>query len=177
MQRVIMACLIGSLWRRFRSFAESRRCSSDVETRCPWCTDLRNHFSREGEVFGPGANRQVHRGIAPARRRRPVHRSHPDRTISAAVLRGGQHFAQASESAGWFPEGFAALQIMDHSPPGRAPCPLARWETRRRRIGNCWVATNEIIEEAGASAFGADSVDPMTPAAAEKPRTRRLVRG
>ena len=31
-------------------------------------------------------------------------------------------------------------------------------------LGNCWAATNEVIEEAGASAFGAEWVDPITPA-------------
>jgi hypothetical protein len=59
-------------------------------------------------------------------------------------------------------EDFDDLEIMDHSPARQGTVTLGELRDPRLALGNCWAATNEVIEEAGASAFGADWVDQIT---------------
>jgi hypothetical protein len=59
-------------------------------------------------------------------------------------------------------EVYANLEILDHSPARRETVALGELGDPRLALGNCWAATNELIEQAGASAFGADRVDEIT---------------
>lgn len=59
-------------------------------------------------------------------------------------------------------EDYADLEILDHSPARRETVTLAELGDPRLALGNCWAATNELIEEAGAPAFGAAWVDEIT---------------
>lgn len=57
---------------------------------------------------------------------------------------------------------FADLEILDHSPARRETVRLADMGDPGLALGNCWATTNELIEEAGASAFEAEWVDEIT---------------
>lgn len=73
-----------------------------------------------------------------------------------------RHFVRRSEAAARVLEDFADLEIVDHSPARQGTVTLAEMGDPRLALGNCWAATNEVIEEAGASEFGADWVDEIT---------------
>ena len=72
------------------------------------------------------------------------------------------HLARRTEAASWVLQDYADLEIMDHSPARQGTVTLEELGDPRLALGNCWAATNEVIEEAGASAFGADWVDEIT---------------
>lgn len=72
------------------------------------------------------------------------------------------HRARRTEAAAWVLQDYADLEIMDHSPARQGTVTLAELGDPRLALGNCWAATNEVIEEVGASAFGADWVDEIT---------------
>lgn len=57
---------------------------------------------------------------------------------------------------------YADLEILDHSPARRETVRLAEMGDPGLALGNCWATTNELIEEAGASAFEAEWVDEIT---------------
>lgn len=57
---------------------------------------------------------------------------------------------------------YGDLEILDHSPARRETVTLAEMSDPGLALGNCWAATNELIEEAGASAFDAEWVDEIT---------------
>lgn len=54
------------------------------------------------------------------------------------------------------------LEIMDHSPARQHTVRLEELGDPRLALGNCWAATNEVIEEIGASEFGAEWLDEIT---------------
>lgn len=57
---------------------------------------------------------------------------------------------------------FPDLEIMDHSPARQSTVTLAELGDPRLALGNCWAATNELIEEVGAVEFGAEWLDEIT---------------
>jgi hypothetical protein len=57
---------------------------------------------------------------------------------------------------------FPDLEIMDHSPARQGTVALGELGEPRLALGNCWAATNEIIEEVGAVEFGAEWLDEIT---------------
>ncbi|GAA4032759.1 hypothetical protein GCM10023063_15110 [Arthrobacter methylotrophus] len=57
---------------------------------------------------------------------------------------------------------FPDLEIIDHSPARQGTVTLQELGDPRLALGNCWAATNEVIEEVGASEFGADWLDEIT---------------
>ncbi|MGY3379456.1 hypothetical protein ACVWYS_001413 [Arthrobacter sp. TE12231] len=59
------------------------------------------------------------------------------------------HFTRRAAVAAWVRQDFADLQINDHSPTLQGTVTLAQLGDPRLAIGNCWAATNEVIEEAG----------------------------
>ncbi|HEX9089784.1 MAG TPA: hypothetical protein VF867_19990 [Arthrobacter sp.] len=72
------------------------------------------------------------------------------------------HLARRYEAASWVLADYSDLEIMDHSPARQTTVTLGQLGDPRLALGNCWAATNEVIEEAGASAFGAEWVDEIT---------------
>lgn len=54
---------------------------------------------------------------------------------------------------------YGDLEIMDHSPARRETVQLAELGDPRLALGNCWAATNELIEQVGATEFGAEWLD------------------
>lgn len=54
------------------------------------------------------------------------------------------------------------LQIADHSPARQDTVRLDELGEPRLALGNCWAATNEVIEEVGAAEFGAEWLDEIT---------------
>ncbi|ACL42170.1 hypothetical protein Achl_4219 (plasmid) [Pseudarthrobacter chlorophenolicus A6] len=54
------------------------------------------------------------------------------------------------------------LEIMDHSPARQHTVRLEELGDPRLALGNCWAATNEVIEQIGAAEFGADWLDEIT---------------
>jgi len=54
------------------------------------------------------------------------------------------------------------LEIMDHSPARQETVRLVELADPQLALGNCWAATNEIIEEAGPVEFGAEWLDEIT---------------
>ncbi|HEX9227286.1 MAG TPA: hypothetical protein VF885_11635 [Arthrobacter sp.] len=57
---------------------------------------------------------------------------------------------------------FSDLEVPDHSPARRGTVRLDELGDPLLALGNCWAATNELIEAAGASEFGVDWVDEIT---------------
>jgi hypothetical protein len=57
---------------------------------------------------------------------------------------------------------FPDLEIADHSPARQGTVTLGELGDPRLALGNCWAATNEIIEEVGADEFGAEWLDEIT---------------
>ncbi|WP_411373270.1 hypothetical protein ACLH0K_08820 [Arthrobacter sp. MPF02] len=74
----------------------------------------------------------------------------------------GRNTARRTAAAERVPGDFADLEILDHSPARRETVTLAEMGDPSLALGNCWAATNELIEEAGASAFEAEWVDEIT---------------
>jgi hypothetical protein len=54
------------------------------------------------------------------------------------------------------------LELMDHSPARQETVRLEELGDPRLALGNCWAATNEVIEQIGASEFGAEWLDEIT---------------
>jgi hypothetical protein len=72
------------------------------------------------------------------------------------------NMARRTEAAALVLQDYADLQIIDHSPARQGTVTLEEMGDPRLALGNCWAATSEVIEGAGASAFGADWVDEIT---------------
>lgn len=70
--------------------------------------------------------------------------------------------ARRLEAARYVLAEFPDLEITDHSPARQGTVTLAELGNPRLALGNCWAATNEIIEEAGAVEFGAEWLDEIT---------------
>jgi hypothetical protein len=70
--------------------------------------------------------------------------------------------ARRLEAARCVLDEFPDLEITDHSPARQGTVTLAELGDPRLALGNCWAATNEIIEEAGAVEFGAEWLDEIT---------------
>jgi hypothetical protein len=70
--------------------------------------------------------------------------------------------AHRLDAARYVLDEFADLEIPDHSPARRGTVRLAELGDPALALGNCWAATNELIEEAGAAEFGVDWVDEIT---------------
>lgn len=100
----------------------------------------------------------------------PAHHGEPGITLNSqfapsAVLDLEQTeviLARRAEAARDVLEEYGDLEIMDHSPARRHTVELQELGDPRLALGNCWAATNELIEEAGAGAFGAEWVDEIT---------------
>jgi hypothetical protein len=70
--------------------------------------------------------------------------------------------ARRLDGARYVLEEFADLEIPNHSPTRQDTVRLDELGDPRLALGNCWAATNELIEEAGAAEFGVDWVDEIT---------------
>lgn len=57
---------------------------------------------------------------------------------------------------------YGDLEIMDHSPARRENVQLAELGDPGLALGNCWAATNELIEQVGATEFGVEWLDEIT---------------
>ncbi|QOD06094.1 hypothetical protein [Pseudarthrobacter sp. BIM B-2242] len=75
---------------------------------------------------------------------------------------GSRHSARRTAAAERVLGDYADLEILDHSRARRETVRLAEMGDPGLALGNCWAATNELIEEAGASAFEAEWVDEIT---------------
>lgn len=59
-------------------------------------------------------------------------------------------------------EEYGDLEIPDHSPARQHTVQLQELGDSRLALGNCWAATNEIIEQVGAAELGAEWLDEIT---------------
>jgi hypothetical protein len=57
---------------------------------------------------------------------------------------------------------YGDLEILDHSPARQRTVQLRELGDPRLALGNCWAATNEIIEQVGATELGAEWLDEIT---------------
>lgn len=57
---------------------------------------------------------------------------------------------------------YPALEIMDHSPTRQETVRMDELGDPRLALGNCWAATNEVIEQIGPTEFGAEWLDEIT---------------
>lgn len=57
---------------------------------------------------------------------------------------------------------YGDLEILDHSPARRDAVQLSELGDPRLALGNCWAATNELIEQVGATELGAEWLDEIT---------------
>lgn len=57
---------------------------------------------------------------------------------------------------------YGDLEIMDHSPARQHTVRLDELGDPRLALGNCWAATNEIIEQVGSAELGAEWLDEIT---------------
>lgn len=76
----------------------------------------------------------------------------PEGQLHARRLAGARHVL----------EEFADLEIPDHSPARRGTVRLDELGDPSLALGNCWAATNELIEEAGSVEFDVEWVDEIT---------------
>lgn len=72
------------------------------------------------------------------------------------------HLARRTQAAAQVLQDYADLEIIDHSPARQGTVTLEQMGDPRLALGNCWAATNEVIEEAGPSEFGAEWLDEIT---------------
>lgn len=86
------------------------------------------------------------------------------RTLSTLTLgtTEEQLHARRLEGARYVLETFADLEIPNHSPARQDTVRLDELGDPALALGNCWAATNELIEEAGAAEFDVDWVDEIT---------------
>lgn len=57
---------------------------------------------------------------------------------------------------------YGDLEILDHSPVRQHTVQLQELGNPRLALGNCWAATNEVIEQVRATGLGAEWVDEIT---------------
>lgn len=57
---------------------------------------------------------------------------------------------------------YGDLEILDHSPVRQHTVQLQELGDPRLALGNCWAATNEVIEQVGATELGAEWLDEIT---------------
>jgi hypothetical protein len=70
--------------------------------------------------------------------------------------------ARRLASARYVLEEYPDLEILDHSPAHQDTVRLDELGNPRLALGNCWAATNELIEEVGAAEFGVEWLDEIT---------------
>lgn len=100
----------------------------------------------------------------------PVHHSEPGITLNSQLAPSAgldlekyqTIHARRLDAARDVLEEYGDLEIMDHSPARRHAVQLQELGDPRLALGNCWAATNELIERVGAAEFGAEWVDEIT---------------
>ncbi|WP_422759239.1 hypothetical protein [Paenarthrobacter sp. C1] len=91
----------------------------------------------------------------------PAVRAEPGTTLTAPETPEAIHARRLRAARGILAE-YPDLEIMDHSPARQETVRLEELGDPRLALGNCWAATNEIIEQVGACGFGADWLDEIT---------------
>lgn len=86
---------------------------------------------------------------------------HPVSPVGLGTSEADLH-ARRLDDARYVLAEFADLEIANHSPARRDTVRLDELGDPALALGNCWAATNELIEEAGAAEFGVDWVDEIT---------------
>jgi hypothetical protein len=112
-----------------------------------------HHPRGTGGRFVPAVH--VEPGITLTSKFSPNHGVDLEQTPEAAQAR---RLEAARDVLAEFPD----LEITDHSPARHGTVTLAELGDPRLALGNCWAATNEIIEQVGASEFGAEWLDEIT---------------
>jgi hypothetical protein len=91
----------------------------------------------------------------------PAARAEPGTTLTAPESPDAIQARRLGAARGVLEE-YPELEIMDHSPARQEAVRLDELGDPRLALGNCWAATNEVIDQIGASEFGADWLDEIT---------------
>lgn len=88
-------------------------------------------------------------------------RAEPGTTLTAPESTEAIHARRLQAARDVLAE-YPDLEIMDHSPARQHTVRLEELGDPRLALGNCWAATNEVIEQIGAAELGAEWLDEIT---------------